>query len=94
MFNQRPADYKKDDRYAFEKRIDELYTKGALATDFESRKQFYDEYQAIVYDEKPFVYIYSPLRISAIRTKFKNVYPTSLGGITHNIEEIFIEDIK
>lgn len=94
MFNQRPADYTKDDRYPWEKEIDYLYTQGALATDFENRKKFYDKYQEIAYEEKPFVYIYSPLRISAIRNKFKNVYPTSLGGITYNIEEIYVEDEK
>lgn len=94
MFNQRPADYTKDDRTDWEKRIDYLYTEGALATDFENRKKFYDEYQAIAYDEKPFVYIYSPLRISAIRTKFKNVYPSPLGGITYNIEEIYSGEAK
>lgn len=92
MFNQRPAGYTKDDRYPWEKRIDDLYIKGALATDFETRKKFYDEYQAIAYEEKPFVYIYSPIRIAAIRNKFKNIFPTSLGGITHNIEEIFVEN--
>ena len=51
----------------------------------------FNEYQAIVYDEKPMIYIYSPIRIVALRNKFKNIYPTSLGGVTHNIEEIFIE---
>ena len=89
MFNQRPAGYTKDDRYSWEKELDYLYTQGALATTFEARKKFYDEYQKIVYEEKPFVYIYSPLRITAIRTKFKNVFPTSLGGVTYNIEEIY-----
>lgn len=89
MFNQRPAGYTKDDRYPWEKELDYLYTQGALATTFEARKKFYDEYQKIVYEEKPFVYIYSPLRITAIRTKFKNVFPTSLGGVTYNIEEIY-----
>lgn len=89
MFNQRPAEYTKDDRYSWEKELDYLYTQGALATTFEARKKFYDEYQKIVYEEKPFVYIYSPLRITAIRTKFKNVFPTSLGGVTYNIEEIY-----
>lgn len=89
MFNQRPAEYAKDDRYPWEKELDYLYTQGALATTFEARKKFYDEYQKIVYEEKPFVYIYSPLRITAIRTKFKNVFPTSLGGVTYNIEEIY-----
>lgn len=89
MFNQRPAGYTKDDRYSWEKELDYLYAQGALATTFEARKKFYYEYQKIVYEEKPFVYIYSPLRITAIRTKFKNVFPTSLGGVTYNIEEIY-----
>lgn len=91
IFNQRLEKDANSRRYGFEKRIDELYIKGALATKFEDRKKYYDEYQAIVYDEKPFIYIYSPIRIVAIRDKFKNIYPTSLGGVTHNIEELYIE---
>ncbi len=91
MFNQRPAGYSKDDRFDWEKKLDELFIKGALATDFEARKKYYDEYQKIAYDEKPFIYIYSPIVISAIRTKFKNLYPSMLGGLTHNIEEIYID---
>lgn len=91
MFNQRPAGFSKDDRYEWEKRIDELFIKGALEDDFDSRKKYYDVYQAIVYEEKPFIYIYSPIIISAIRTKFKNLYPSMLGGLTHNIEEIYID---
>lgn len=91
IFNQRLERDTNSPRYAFEKRIDYLYTQGALATKFEDRKKYYDEYQAIVYDEKPLIYIYSPIRIVALRNKFKNIYPTSLGGVTHNIEEVFIE---
>lgn len=89
IFNQRLEQDLNSSRYPFEKRIDYLYTQGALATKFEDRKKYYDEYQAIVYDEKPLIYIYSPIRIVAIRNKFKNIYPTSLGGVTHNIEEIY-----
>lgn len=91
IFNQRLEKDLNSKRYPFEKRLDYLYTQGALVTKFEDRKKFYDEYQAIVYDEKPMIYIYSPIRIVALRNKFKNIYPTSLGGVTHNIEEIFIE---
>lgn len=91
IFNQRLERDANSPRYAFEKRIDYLYTQGALATKFEDRKKYYDEYQAIVYDEKPLIYIYSPIRIVALRKKFKNIYPTSLGGVTHNIEEIYKE---
>ncbi len=92
IFNQRtPAEGKKG-ILPWEKEIDYYFTQGALATKFEDRKKYYDKYQEIVYDEKPFVYIYSPVRIVALRNKFKNIYPSSLGGITHNVEEIYIGD--
>lgn len=92
LFNQRtPAEGKKG-ILPWEKEIDYYFTQGALATKFEDRKKYYDKYQEIVYDEKPFVYIYSPVRIVALRNKFKNIYPSSLGGITHNVEEIYIGD--
>lgn len=94
IFNQRLEKDYNSKRYSFESRLDYLYTQGALATKFEDRKKYYDEYQAIVYDEKPLIYIYSPIIIVAVRDKFKNIYPTSLGGVTHNIEEIYVEDNK
>ena len=90
MFNQRPAGYNVDDRLEWEKELDKLYDLGALATDFESRKKYYDKYQEIAYEEKPFIYLYSPLTISAIRNKFKNLYPSMLGGLIHNIEEVYV----
>ena len=89
LFNQRLQNQKASQRYDFEKRIDELFIKGALATKFEDRKKYYDEYQKIVYEEKPFIYLYAPTRIVALRNKFKNIFPTSLGGVTYNIEEIY-----
>jgi len=90
VYNMRLAKDKNSSRYNFEKRIDELFTQGALATKFEDRKKYYDEYQQIIYNEKPFIYLYAPTRIVAIRNKFKNIFPTSLGGVTYNIEEIYI----
>lgn len=92
MFNQRTPKEGKTGILPWEKEIDYYFTQGALATKFEDRKKYYDKYQEIVYDQKPFVYIYSPVRIVALRNKFKNIYPSSLGGITHNIEEIYIGD--
>ena len=92
IFNQRLEKDLNSPRYDFEKILDEMFIKGALAVKFEDRKKYYDKYQAVVYDEKPLIYIYSPIRIVALRNKFKNIYPTSLGGVTHNMEEIYIED--
>lgn len=90
MFNMRSPQEGKAKILSWEKELDECFTKGALATKFEDRKKYYDKYQEIVYEQKPFIYIYSPVIIVAIRDKFKNIYPSGLSGITHNIEEIYI----
>ena len=90
MFNMRTPAEGKVGILPWEKELDEMFNKGALATKFEDRKVYYDKYQDIVYTQKPMIYIYSPIRIVAIRDKFKNIYPSSLGGLTHNIEEIYI----
>ena len=90
MFNMRTPAEGKVGILPWEKELDEMFDKGALATKFEDRKVYYDKYQDIVYTQKPMIYIYSPIRIVAIRDKFKNIYPSSLGGLTHNIEEIYI----
>ncbi len=89
LFNMRPEKDKNSKRLPYEKRLDELFTRGALATNFKERKRYYDEYQAIVYDQKPMIYIYAPIQIVAIRKKFGNVFPSTLGGVTYNLEEIF-----
>lgn len=94
MFNMRTPQEGKMGILPWEKELDEMFTKGALATKFEDRKVYYDKYQEIVYNQKPMIYIYSPIRIVAIRNKFKNIYPSSLGGITHNIEEIYEQKAK
>ena len=91
MYNQRKPTEAGINLLPWEKELDYLFEKGATALSFEDRKKYYDRYQEIIYTEKPMIYLYSPVRISAIRNKFKNVYPTSLGGIIHNIEEIYID---
>ena len=91
MYNQRKPTEAGINLLPWEKELDYLFEKGATALTFDERKKFYDRYQEIIYTEKPMIYLYSPVRISAIRNKFKNVYPTSLGGIIHNIEEIYVD---
>ncbi len=91
MFNQRPQNYKIDDRLSWEKELDDIFKEGALKLSFEERKPLYDKYQAIIYNQKPIIYLYSPTRIVAIRKKFKNVFPTSLSGLIYNLDEIYID---
>ena len=91
LFNQRLAGKKATDIYPWEKELDEIFEEGALKLSFKERKPLYDRYQEIIYEEKPLIYLYSPIRITAIRKKFKNIFPSSLSGLIYNIDEIFTE---
>lgn len=94
MFNQRPQGYCIDDRLSWEKELDEIFREGALKLTFEERKPLYDRYQTIIYDQKPIIYLYSQIRITAIRKKFKNIYPTALSGLIYNLDEIYVDGDK
>ena len=91
VFNMRKTPEENKKMFPWEKRLNELFDRASLELDFDKRKALYEEYQQLVYDEKPIIYLYSPIRISAIRNKFGNVYPTELGGVVHNIEEIYLK---
>ena len=90
LFNQRPNGYTIDDRLDWEKELDEIFREGALKLTYEERKPLYDKYQTIIYNQKPIIYLYSPIRITAIRKKFKNIFPTSLSGLIYNLDEVYI----
>ena len=94
LFNQRTEndDKKTDKILPFEKELNELFDKGAIEINNEKRHKIYDKYQEVVAKYNPVIYLYSPLSIVAVRNKFKNIFPTPLGGALHNIEEIYIEN--
>ena len=91
MFNQRDKGDKTDDRLSWEKELDNIFEIAALKLEYKDRKPLYDKYQEIIFDENPIIYLYSPIRISAIRKKIKNIYPTKLSSLLYNIDEIYIE---
>jgi len=74
----------------WEKELDSLVGTGVKLSDTASRKVVYDRIQAVVRAEQPFVYLGHPEALDAIRTKFGNVFPTPLGGVLHNLDEIFV----
>jgi peptide/nickel transport system substrate-binding protein len=95
MFNQRdvktlgnrvPAD-----RLAWEKSIDDLMEQGAATFGTEARHQVYNQLQQVVYDQRPFIYLYSPTQMVAIQKRFQNLDPTPLGAI-HNLEAIWVQE--
>ena len=91
VFNMRKTPEENKKLFPWEKKLNELFDRASLELNFDKRKALYEEYQQLVYDEKPIIYLYSPIRISAVRNKFGNVYPTELGGVIHNIEEIYLK---
>ncbi len=92
LFNMRFADDEDDVILDWEKQLDDIIEQGALELDYNKRKVIYDKYQQIIYDERPFIYLYSPLTITAVRNKIKNLYPTPLGGTLHNLYELYIDE--
>lgn len=92
LFNMRSQNDNLSDRLPWEKELDDIIEQGALELDFNKRKVIYDKYQQIIYDERPIIYLYSPLSFVAVRKKIKNLYPTTLGGTLHNLDELYIEE--
>ena len=91
LFNMRKTPQENKILFPWEKKLNELFDKASLELDFDKRKLIYEEYQKLIYDEKPIIYLYSPIRIVAIRKKFGNIYPTPLGGVAHNLEEVYVK---
>lgn len=92
VFNMRKTPEENKKLFDWEKQLNSLFDRASLELDFDKRKALYEQYQQLIYDEKPIIYLYSPIRINAIRNKFGNIHPTPLGGVVHNIEEVYINN--
>lgn len=90
LFYQR-NDGKITDRLPWEVELDNIIDRASLKIKYEDRKKLYDQYQQIIYDEKPIIYLYSPIRVTAIRNKFGNIYPSQLAGVAYNLDEIYVK---
>lgn len=95
LFNQRPRDEQGqvnlNDRYPFEIAIDTLFEQGAQTFDEEERLAIYHEYQTVIADADPLLYLITPLTLVACQNRVQNVSPTPLGGVTHNLESLWIK---
>jgi peptide/nickel transport system substrate-binding protein len=76
----------------WEKRIDELFIKGAAAADIEQRKEYYGEFQEIIAEKLPLIYTVTPNSIYAVRESLKNTEITAYGGVLWNIHELYLEN--
>ena len=91
IFNQRTKPFEDKIRFPWETELNNIFDRAALELDFDKRKELYERYQQLIYDIKPIIYLYSPIRITAVRKKFGNIHPTELGGVAHNLEEIYLK---
>lgn len=65
----------------WEARVDYLYNEGRFTVDEEKAKEIYDEYQRILLDQVPLMYIVHPLSFLAVRDRWDNVYYDTLNGL-------------
>jgi peptide/nickel transport system substrate-binding protein len=79
------------DRLPWEAEIDTLLYQGAVTLDPVKRKQVYYRMQAILYQQQPMVYLYTPVQLVAVQNRLRNVYPTPLGGALHNLDSVWVQ---
>lgn len=95
MFNQRRPNKKGvvdiSDREPWEIELDNLFEEGAQTFELEKRKAIYHRYQHVVAEQNPFIYLISGLNIVAVHQRVHGELPTALGGIFHNMDEIWVE---
>lgn len=104
MFDQRLPDPDGNivapDARPWEKEVDTCFEKGATTFDLPARHKYFDRFQQIVYEQQPFIYLFSSLDITAMRNRVGNYMPTPLGvgspprGSMHNVEEIYLKQNK
>ncbi len=65
----------------WEARVDYLYNEGRFTIDAEKAKAIYDEYQRLLLDQVPKMYLVHPLSFVAVHNKWGNVFYDTLGGL-------------
>ncbi len=75
----------------WEARLDQIFDQGSQELDENKRKQLYNEYQDIMAEEVPFIFTVNQPAIYAVRNKFGNIHPTNIGGVFHNLPEVYIK---
>ena len=77
----------------WEARIDYLMNANLKTLDYQLRKKYYDEVQAILSEQVPMIYTASPFSYAAARSDLGNLRPTvqSYYRVTWNAEELYFQ---
>ena len=75
----------------WEAQIDKLFADGIRELDPRKCRAIYFQWQDIVAQEQPFIFTAAPERLTALRNQYGNIFPSPLGGVLHNIQEVYVK---
>ncbi|QIZ71750.1 ABC transporter substrate-binding protein [Oxynema aestuarii] len=76
----------------WERKIGDLYIKGAQELDEAKRKEIYAETQRLTQEYLPVIHLVNPLSLAAVRDRVKGIEYSALGGAFWNLYELKIEE--
>ncbi len=76
--------------FPWEKQIDDVFQNGIQELNKPARKAIYRQWVQIAYDEQPFIYLTVGERVAAMRRRFGNIFPSPIGGLMFNRDEIYV----
>lgn len=96
QFNQGPYPWEKSlqgwEVSDWEKEIDRLFQEGARELDESKRREIYGDFQKVVAENVPFLYLVNALSLEAVRDRIENIKFTSFGGAFWNLYELKVEE--
>lgn len=75
----------------WERRVDEIFASAVIEINDDKRKALYDEWQMLVSENIPVLYTVIPVQLYAASNRIGHLDPTPLGGLLHNVEELYIK---
>ncbi len=78
--------------FDWERKLGDLYVKGAGELDETKRKAIYNETQQLVQEHLPVIHLVNPLSLAAVRDRVKGIEYSALGGAFWNLNELKIEE--
>ncbi|BAZ38525.1 extracellular solute-binding protein [Calothrix sp. NIES-4101] len=78
----------------WEEKIGQLYIEGAQELNEQKRKEIYWETQRIAAEELPYIHLFNPRSLLAVRNRVENMKYSAYGGALWNVYELKVTDQK
>ena len=69
----------------WEAEIDRLYEAGTYALEYDKAKSIWDEYQRIILEQCPLIYIAHPYSFLSVNNKWENIFYDTLNGLESDV---------